>query len=264
MKKIPISICILTYNEESNLRACLETVRWAQEILVLDSGSTDKTVEIAKGFGTRLLYRPFTNFPDQRNYHFAEASFPWVFYLDADERVPAPLAQEIEKAFSMGEPACSGFSLPRLSYYLGRPIRHSGWYPDRTLRLFHREKAKWSSQSLHAKLLVEGKIVELQNEMLHYPYRNLSHHLTKMNSYTSISAQEKFEAGKRVGVWGAIAAGPWRFAKSYFFQRGFLDGKEGLALASLSAFGDTLKYLKLYELSRGKRESPSSTKTSSQ
>lgn len=247
---IPFTACVMTYNEEQNLPACLESVRWAPEILVVDSGSKDRTVEIAKSFGAKVLHRPFTNFAEQRKFLFESATNRWVFYIDADERFTPELQKEIQEAFAGAEPDCAGFTMPRLSYFMGRPIRHCGWYPDRVIRAFDRTLYYNSRERVHGKMLVKGSVWHMKHDILHYPYKDLTHHMAKMNSYTSESAQGKFSEGKRVNLLEVALVGPWRFLKMYFFQLGILDGKAGFILSLLSAFGDSMKYLKLYEISQ--------------
>lgn len=244
---IPLTACVLTFNEEAHLAACLETVRWASEILVVDSGSKDRTVEIAKSFGARVVHRPFTNFTEQREFLYNSATNRWVFYIDADERFTPELQREIQEMFAGAEPDCAGFTIPRLSYFMGKPIRHCGWYPDRAVRVFDRTKYFHERERVHGKMLVHGAVREMRQDILHYPFRDLTHHTAKMNSYTSESAAGKFGEGKRVSLLSVAFVAPWRFLKMYFFQLGILDGHAGFVLSMLSAFGDTMKYLKLYE-----------------
>ena len=165
--EMKISAIVITFNEEQNIRAALDSLRWADEIIVVDSESADRTVEIARRFTDQIYVRPWPGYSAQKNFAASQASFEWIFSLDADERVSDELARELEQIKQGSEPAAAGFEMPRLTWYLGRWIKHSGWYPDRKLRLYNRNRGRWRGDFVHEAIEVEGKVARLKGDLLH-------------------------------------------------------------------------------------------------
>jgi len=185
-----ISAVIITYNEEKRLEPALKSVAGvASEIIVVDSFSSDNTVKIAKKYTKEVFQRKWINFPDQKNFANSQASYPWILSLDADERL-SPALQEEMLQIKSGEPDCTGFSIPRQVFYLGKWIRHSGWYPDRKIRLFRKDKARWEGEHVHEKLVIEGKIQKLKGAIHHFTYRNISERLARIDRFSDLGAQK--------------------------------------------------------------------------
>ena len=250
IKKMDISVVIITYNEEKRLEAALKSVvDIASEIVVVDRFSDDDTVKVAKKYTDLVFQRKWTNFSDQKNFGNSKTSFPWVLSLDADERVSPELREEILQ-LKEGEPDCSGFSMPRQTYYLGRWIRHGGWYPDRKLRLFQKSKARWKGEYVHETLVIEGKVNNLKGSLHHFTYRNIRDHLERINTFSDLGAQ-KLYAQKKKCHWYHLALVPFlNFLKSYFWRAGFLDGFAGFVVSTLHGYSVFIRYAKLKEIWR--------------
>ncbi|GAB3199011.1 glycosyltransferase involved in cell wall biosynthesis [Pontibacter aydingkolensis] len=245
--QVKLSVTIITFNEEQNIERCLKSVKGvADEVIVVDSLSTDKTKEICLSYGVTFVERPFTSMIDQKNYSLSLATHRHVLSLDADESLTAELRQSVLKVKNNW--TADGYKLNRLTNYRGQWIKHSGWYPDRKLRLFDRTKAHWGGQNPHDKVIPEpdAKIENLKGDMLHYYSYNVKQHLDQINRYTDISMQEMWLRGKRTSVLAILVKPPFRFFRTYFLQRGFLDGFNGFFIAGLSAYTVFLKYAKLY------------------
>lgn len=251
MRSHPLSVCIITYNEEGNIRDCLESVRWADEIVVVDSKSRDGTVEIVREFTSRVRVRDFPGHVEQKNFCLEQASHEWVLCLDADERVSPDLRDEIEAALSRREVGADGFTAPRKTFYMGRWIRHGGWYPDTKLRLFRKERGRWGGENPHDRVFLDGKEARFSGEILHYTYRDLGHHLEVINLFSRISAREKRSRGVKHPALRLFIHPPAKFLKAYCFKAGFLDGVPGFMVAVMGAYSVFVKYAKLWELSRG-------------
>ncbi len=252
-----ISTVIITFNEEKRLEPALKSLAGlASEIVVVDSFSTDKTVKLAKKYTNKVFQRKWTDYSDQKNYANTRASFPWILSLDADERISSELRKEILE-IKKEEPECDGFLIPRQVYYLGRWIRHSGWYPDRKLRLFRKEKARWEGEYVHERLVVEGKIQKLSGSIHHFTYRNISEHLDRINKFSELGAQKLYAKGKKCR-WPRLVFMPFfRFVKSYFWRAGFLDGYPGFIVSVLNGYSIFLRYAKLREIwKKGERIEP--------
>ncbi|MCZ6692240.1 MAG: glycosyltransferase family 2 protein [Planctomycetota bacterium] len=250
MRAHPVSVCIITYNEEGNLRECLESVRWADEIVVVDSKSRDRTVEIAREFTQKVIVRDFPGHVEQKNFCLAQAEHDWVLSLDADERVSPRLQEEIDSALSSGDVQVDGFSAPRKTFYMGKWIRHGGWYPDYKLRLFRRSRGHWGGENPHDRVSLDGSTRRLSGEILHYTYRDLGHHLEVINLFSRISADAKRARGVRFSTFRLFIHPPAKFFKAYFLKGGFLDGVAGFMVAVMGAYSVFVKYCKLWELSR--------------
>jgi glycosyltransferase involved in cell wall biosynthesis len=252
-----ISAVVITYNEEKRLADALESVGGiASEIIVVDSFSSDDTVKVAKNYTDKVFKRKWTNFSDQKNFANSKASFPWILSLDADERLSPELRPEI-LLLKEGEPSCSGFSVPRQVYYLGKWIRHSGWYPDRRVRLFRKDKARWEGEYVHEKLVVEGKIEKLEGSVHHFTYRNISEHLDRINNFSQLGAQKLYSEKKKCRWYHLVFLPFFRFAKSFFLKAGFLDGFPGFAISVLNGYSIFVRYAKLREIwKKGERIEP--------
>jgi len=244
-----LSVTVITRNEAANIAGALDSVIWADEIVVVDCGSTDDTVEIARGRGARVLNRHWTGFGDQKNFATDSASHDWIFSIDADERVTAVLAAEIRQLIA-GDPPVPGYRVPRVSWYLGRWIRTTDWYPDYQLRLYDRRRGRWTSRRVHESVSVDGTPGRLRHELEHHPYRDVSHHLQRMNHYTSLAAAEMHEEGRRAGVGALLLHPPAAFARNYLLRGGLRQGSVGLVISLLNAYYVLLKFLKLWELQR--------------
>jgi len=251
-----LSIVVITLNEAHNIRDCLESVRWADEIIVVDSGSTDGTQEICREYTENVFVMDWPGFGMQKNRALEKASGQWVLSIDADERVTKKLRDEIQRRISpdTSERTASNnvvaFSIPRLSNYCGRFLRHGGWWPDRVVRLFLRSKAYFDDAPIHERLLVDGKVGKIKSHLLHYTFRDLNQVLDTVNRYSTAGAQMKCEQGKQGGLTKAVSHGVWMFFRTYVFKAGFLDGREGFMLAVSNAEGAYYKYLKLCYLNR--------------
>jgi len=247
-----ITATIITFNEEHNIAAALESLSFADEIIVVDSESTDRTVEIARQFTDRVFVRPWPGYSAQKNFAAEQASNNWILSIDADERVSKELAGEIV-ALKNSDPRSAGFEMPRRAYYLGRWIKHSGWYPDYKLRLYDRTRGRWHGDYVHETLEADGKVERLSGELLHYTVRDASEHHSRMDRYTTLAAAKLYEQGKRVSLALLIILPIAVFIRTYIFKLGILDGIPGLAIARFAAHYEFLKNLKLWEM-RVKRE----------
>lgn len=243
-----ISAAIITFNEERNIARVLESLRCCDEIVVVDSGSTDRTVELATKCGARVIESAWRGFAGQKNYASEQCENDWVLSLDADEALSEALEGEIWQIKKNG-PEFDAYTMPRIAQYLGRWILHSGWYPDRKVRLFDRRRAKWIGDFVHESVQVEGPIGHLKSNILHFTCSSLSEHLKTMDRYTTLAAEQLVEQKAKVG-WTELALDPaWTFLRTFVFQRGFLDGMEGLAIAYMAALYNFLKYAKARNMS---------------
>lgn len=238
-----ISATIITLNEERNIARAIESLRCADEIVVLDSGSTDRTVEIAQKLGARVIESAWPGYANQKNLAAEKASHDWILSLDADESLSEALEAEVWQLKKTG-PQFDAYTMPRLAQYLGRWIRHSGWYPDRKVRLYHRSKATWEGAYVHETVSVRGRLGHLESNLLHFTCSSLSEHLRTMDRYTTLAAEQLLATGEKVTWPRIILVPPWTFFQTYFLKLGFLDGLEGLAIANMAAIYNYLKYAK--------------------
>ena len=243
---IPITATIITLNEESNIRACLESIAWCDHIVVVDSGSTDRTVEIAREFTDRVIVTDWPGHLEQKNRAVDFAPTDWILSLDADERATPELRAEVERVAAT-EPRAAGFSVRRRTRYLGRWILHGGWYPDRKVRLFDRRRARWGGTNPHDHVYAEGETPPLDADLLHYTYRDMTHHLRTIDFFTDIAAREKDRRGDRRPLLGMLFRPIGRFFRMYIVKRGYRDGFAGFVIAGLGALYVFLKYAKLWE-----------------
>jgi hypothetical protein len=243
-----LSVIIITNNEEKNLTRALESVKFADEFVVCDSGSTDSTLEIARSYNCKIVYSEFRGFGAAKQSALDNATGDWILSIDADEEVSESLQAAIKSVLNAGE--YDAYYLNRKSKFLGKWISHSGWYPDWILRMFRREKSRFDQQLVHEGVHVDGKTGKLQGLLLHYTDPDISHYLSKMDRYTTLSAQTLVSEERRFHVSDLIFKPTAIFIKMFFLKLGFLDGVHGLALASLSSFHVLCKYAKLWELQR--------------
>lgn len=241
-----ISVCVVTKNEEHNILACLQSVSWADEIIVIDSCSTDKTVEICRRFTDKITVMPWQGCGPQKQAAFALATSEWVLILDADERVTAPLATEIKSAIKSHR--YDGYVIPFQSYYCGKRIRFGDWYNEQHLRLLRRQRSAIIPNLIHFGIKVDGRCSKLQHRIEHFSYPGIETVINKMHSYSSAGARQKQQRGVRASIWDAVGHGLFTFIRGYIFRFGFLDGRHGLMLAVSNAEGAYYKYLKLLEL----------------
>ena len=243
-----ITATIITLNEESKIARSIESLRCCDEIVVVDSGSNDRTVELASNLGARGVESPWHGYAPQKNYAADQATHDWILSLDADEALSESLEGEIWTLKKKG-PSYDAYTVPRLAQYMGRWILHSGWYPDRKVRLYHRAKAKWVGDFVHESVEVNGRLGHLDANLLHYTCDSLSEHLKTMDRYTTLAAEELVFHKQRIYTRNMILDPAWTFLKTYFFQRGFQDGLEGLTIAYMAALYTFLKYAKARNMS---------------
>lgn len=243
---ILISALVITKNEAKNIRDCLVSLQWADEIIVVDAESTDDTVALARKFTDKIFIRRWEGFSAAKNFALTQCTGDWVLWLDADERVTPELRAEIKTTLDRA-PAVVGFEMPRLANFLGKWIRHGGWYPGYVLRLFRRDAGHFDDKQVHEGVQVDGAIARLENHLLHYTDRHLQHYFEKFNRYTSLAAEELQQRGRRFRLWDLLLRPAWFFFRMYVLKAGFLDGMEGFILARLSAAYVFAKYAKLWE-----------------
>jgi glycosyltransferase involved in cell wall biosynthesis len=248
-----VTATIITLNESANLAAALESVRWADEVIVVDAESTDDTVAIARRHTDRVIVRPWPGYIDQKNFAAAQASHDWIFSLDADERVTPALADEIRALVAAG-PARAGYRVPRVSRYLGRWIRSTDWYPDYQLRLYDRRRARWAGRYVHESVQAEGEAGRLRADLEHYPYRDVSHHLRTIERYSSLAARQLFEDGRRTGPLRIVLHADAAFLRNYLLRGGITDGAPGLIVSLLNSYYVAMKFVKLWEAGQKKTE----------
>ncbi len=245
-----VSAVIITRDEAANLPACLESLSWCDEIVVLDSGSSDATPELARAAGARVHISPdWPGFGPQKNRAIGLAGCDWILSIDADERVSPELAREIRQALRAPD-APAAFAIPRVSSYCGQLMRHGDWYPDEVLRLFRRGSARFSDDLVHERLLVDGTRARLRCSLLHHSFRDMHQVLAKLDAYSTAGARAMHARGRRTSVLGALGHGAWTFVRGYVLKRGFLDGRLGLVLALSNAHGAYYRYIKLWLLQR--------------
>jgi glycosyltransferase involved in cell wall biosynthesis len=243
-----ISATIIAENEERNIARAIESLRCCDEVLVVDSGSTDRTIEIARNLGARVIESPWPGYAKQKNVAAAKAENDWILSLDADEALSEALEAEIWQLKKNG-PEFDAYTMPRMAQYLGRWILHSGWYPDRKVRLYDRSKAVWVGEFVHESVQVDGSVGHLDSNLLHYTCDSLSEHLRTLDQYTTLAAQEIVANGRRVTFPELLFDPAWTFLRTYILQRGFLDGFEGLVIAQMAAIYSFLKYAKARNMS---------------
>jgi len=243
----PVSVVIITLNEASRLKDALDSVAWADERIVVDSGSTDDTVAIARANADRVEVRSWTGYADQKNYAASLARHDWILSLDADERVTPALAAEIG-ALMAGSPGAEAFRIPRVTFHLGRWVRTTDWYPDYQLRLYDRRAARWTGRHVHEAVTVDGKTGQLRGELEHYAYRDIADHLETIDRYTTLAARQMQENGRRAGLLQMAGHPPLAFLRNYLAHGGIRDGAAGFIISAMNAYYVFLKFAKLWEL----------------
>lgn len=247
-----ISVTIITHNEEENIENCLKSIKWADEIVVVDSFSTDKTLAICKKYKARIIKYKWLGYSKQKNLAIDNSRNEWVLSLDADERITKELLDEIKKEFERGD-AADGYYIARKNFFLGKWIKHCGWYPDYNLRLFKKTKGRFIEREVHERAEVNGAAKYLKHPMEHYTYKTLSDFISRLDRYSTLSAMELHKKGKRAG-WSHFTIRPLStFLKMYFFKNGFLEGFYGILLSGLYAFYTFSKYAKLWEMQKKRR-----------
>ncbi len=246
-----LSVVIITFNEEENIARCLRSVAGlADEIVVLDSFSTDKTESICRSFDVRFYQQAFKGYIEQKNSALQFAQYNWVLSLDADEEVSETLFREIKKVLQ--KPDADAYTFNRLNNYCGKWIRHSGWYPDKKLRLWKKEKGRWGGVNPHDKVVMEkgSSIKFLKGDLLHYSYRSVEEHIAQINKFSTIAAHEAHKNGKRTNLLTILLRSWWKFFRNYFIKLGILDGYYGFVICSLTGWETFIKYVKLKELNK--------------
>jgi glycosyltransferase involved in cell wall biosynthesis len=240
---VKISATIIAEDEERNIARAIESLRCCDEIVLVDSGSTDRTIEIAAKLGARVVESPWRGYAGQKNFASEQASHDWILSIDADESLSEALEAEIWQIKKTG-PRYDAYTMPRLAQYLGRWILHSGWYPDRKVRLFDRRKAQWVGDYVHESVMVRGSVGHLESNLLHFTCNSLSEHLKTMDRYTTLAAAQLVDQKVRVGYKQLLVDPAWTFFRTYVVQRGYLDGVEGLCIAHMAALYNFVKYAK--------------------
>jgi glycosyltransferase involved in cell wall biosynthesis len=246
-----LSACIVTFNEADRIEACLRSVSFCDEIIVVDSHSSDDTRVLAAALGARVIERDWPGYRTQKQFAVDAAAHDWVLCLDADERVTPELHAEIAALQAAGFADAAGYSVPRITDYFGRFLRHGNAYPDRLVRLFDRRRGGWVGEEIHENTRVSGRVGRLRGHLEHFSYRSLSDHLNRMQRYADLMAQALYRRGRRCGLLPVLLNPQWRFIRGYLLRLGFLDGWRGLVFALIEANYVRRKYLGLFVRSRG-------------
>jgi len=255
MERPVLSACLITFHEEKNIRDCLESIKWVEDIVIVDSLSHDSTVSICREYTNRVFQKEWQGHVKQKNCALDHAKNEWVLCLDADERISPELREEIENHLSKDDKSFDGYLFPRHSFYLGRWINHCGWYPDNKLRLFKKSKGHWGGKDPHDKVILQGATKQLSGELLHFVYKNLSHQLQTVDSFSTITARVLESESKKFSLFKLLFRPPFKFFGMYVIKKGFMDGLPGFIIAVSSSFYVFLKYAKLWELGKHKSES---------
>lgn len=244
---MPVTATVITLNEARHIEACLASLAWADERIVVDSGSTDGTPELARKAGARVIEREWPGYSAQKDFAAEQASHDWILSVDADERVTPELAAEVRA--TLDRPGdCVGFRVPRVTFHLGRWIRTTDWYPDYQLRLYDRRHAGWARRRVHESVTARGPVGQLTRDLQHYAYRDLAHHHETMQRYTTLAAQQMAEEGRKAGLFALLLHPPAAFLRNYVLKRGFLDGAPGLIISAMNAHYVFLKFAKLWAM----------------
>lgn len=247
MRMEPLSATVITLNEQAHIEDALRSLAWADEIIVVDSGSQDATLDLCRKHTDRIFQRDWTGYVDQKNYAVEQARHDWILSLDADERISPELSREIQDHRRAGF-SHNGYRIPRVAYFMNRWIRHGDWYPDFQLRLFDRRRGRWQGGRVHESVKVQGNTGVLKGEIHHFSYRALSDYLKRLEIYSSLAAEDYRERGRKATPLSLVAHPTGTFLKAYVLKRGFLDGVPGLMVALMGAISVFFKHAKLYEL----------------
>ena len=243
-----ISATIIVRNEEHNIADVCETLRWADEIVIVDSDSTDRTVEIARQFTDKIFNREFKGYKDKHEFADAQATGDWIFWIDADERVTPELQASIDKLRGQADAGkADGYRIARKTFFLDKWIRHGGWYPDHQMRLYRKDKSYWDGVAPHQTARVKGRVETLEGEFLHYTKRDLSEYHRVTESYASLAAEHLVKDGLTIGAFGILGNAAAAFIRTYVLKQGFRDGVAGVIIAGFTAYGVFLKYAKVWE-----------------
>lgn len=242
-----LSVTVITRNAATHLAEALASVAWADEIVVVDAQSTDDTAVIARQFASQVVVRAWPGYAEQKNFAASLASHDWILSLDADERVTPVLREEVQHVLE-GPERYAAFRIPRVTWHLGRWFRSTDWYPDPQTRLYDRRRSRWTGRYVHETLSVDGELGRLREELLHFPYRDISDHLETINRYTTLAARQMSEAGRSTGLFRIVCHPPMAFLRNYIGRGGFRDGIPGLIVSSMNAYYVFLKLAKLWEL----------------
>jgi len=237
---VPLSVTIIALNEADRIGDAIASVKWADEVLVVDSGSSDGTVAVARELGARVIEADWPGYREQKNRAAAWAKHDWVFSLDSDEVVSPELAGEIQRVLEL--PSARGFEVPRLGHWHGAPIRHGVWRPDRSIRLFHKGHAKWAGGSVHERVQVDGHVGRLKSDLLHFPYRDVREHLATLAEYSALFVDDSLAAGRRASMLDVLLRPVFHLFKAMVLKAGYLDGVRGVCIAGLGAAGVMLKW----------------------
>ncbi len=248
MSRERLSAVVITLNESAAIEACLRSLAFADEILVIDSGSTDETVAMAQAQGARVIHQEWLGYGAQKQLGVERAQHDWILSIDADERISEALQARIEH--TLRQPTAQAYAMARCNRFMGRWLRHGEGYPDYSLRLFHRTHARWSEDAVHEKVVTQGTVARIDGDLLHESEEGIEDYLVKQNHYTCLQARALFERGKRVGVMKLLFSPLLRFIKFYVFRLGFLDGLPGLVHISIGCMNSYMKYAKLIEYQR--------------
>ena len=249
----PVTVTIITENEAAHIGAAIDSASWADEVIVVDSDSSDDTVSLAAARGVRVESRPWTGWVDQKNFAAGLAANDWIFSLDADERLTPALEREIRTVLE--DPRDVAYKVPRVTFHLGRWIRTTDFYPDFQTRLYDRRAARWSGQYVHDSVTASGSVGRLTQDLQHYSYDDLSDHLDRINRYSTLAARQMYERGRRAGPFDLVAQAPAAFLRNYILRRGVLEGTAGLLLSMVNAYSVFVKFAKLWELQRAEESS---------
>ncbi|MBK7107984.1 MAG: glycosyltransferase family 2 protein [Chitinophagales bacterium] len=249
-----VTAIITCFNEEQHIEAVLKSVQWCDEIIVVDSFSTDSTLEKAALFNTRILHHEYENPAKQKNWVIPQAANEWILLLDADERVTDELRYEIEKVLAQDEIHFNAFWIYRRNHFMGKEIKFSGWQRDKVIRLFYRDVCRYKDVEVHEEIETTGKVGKLKNKLLHYTYTDLEQYLVKWNRYSSMSAVDYSKKTTKPNAFHFVIKPAFRFFKHYIIDLGFLDGYPGFIISKLAAEGVFFRYMKLYELMRKKKK----------
>ncbi len=244
-----VSATIVALNEERNIVRAIESLHGVDEVVVVDSGSTDRTREIARSLGARVIEEPWRGYAAQKNFAAECASYDWILSLDADEALGEVLSAEVLELKQDG-PRFDAYSMPRLAQYCGRWIRHSGWYPDRKVRLYHRGRALWAGEFVHESVQVEGSIGLLEGNLLHFTCNSIAEHRKTLDRYTTLAARDLVARGAPLPYWKLVLHPAWTFLRTYLVQQGFRDGAQGLTIARMASLYTYLKYAKAQALAK--------------
>ncbi len=255
-----LSVILITKNESNNILECLDSVKFADEWIIVDSGSIDDTVAKARSFGAKVTETDWPGFGPQKNRALDAATGDWILSIDADERITPELADEIMNVIHSPDPA-DAYEILRKGWYCGKFMNHGDWSKDYVVRLFKRGSARFTEDKVHERLVVSGKIRKLGSTMLHYSFMNFSQVIQTMDRYSELSAEQKFQQGKKAGVGTALGHGLWAFIRCYLIKGGFLDGGHGLALAISNAEGSYYRYLKIWQMHQAEKDRQNSKQT---